>query len=195
MLSRQHGSRKASVRMKVQRKMQIFTAGARDAVDIAIACQVERADALAGVEPHQRSAEARQAVDLLIRAQFYIVEASILASAVVTEERAGAEPPCAEKPFAGQHRADEVTLALEPRLTEAAWDAGNLDVPPEDDKPRPAVRPSFCHLVSIRRKPRQHPLWRGGANTRGCICNKPGRLALAADLVRSGGPQVHRCEA
>src|SRR6266851_5529766 len=80
MLSRQHGSRKASVRMKVQRKMQIFTAGARDAVDIAIACQVERADALVGVEPHQRSAKARQAVDLLIRAQFYIVEASILAS-------------------------------------------------------------------------------------------------------------------
>jgi len=50
--ARQHSSRKASVRMKVQRDMQIFSAGARNAVNIAIAGQVERADALVGVEPH-----------------------------------------------------------------------------------------------------------------------------------------------
>ena len=79
-LSRQHGSRKAPVRMEVQRQKQIFTAGAGNAIDIAIACQVERADALVGVEPHQRFAKAGQAIDLLIRAQSHIGEASILAT-------------------------------------------------------------------------------------------------------------------
>jgi hypothetical protein len=76
-LARQHGSRKAPVRMEIQRQKQILTAGAGNAIDIAVACQVERADAFVGVEPHQRSAKARQAIDLLIRAQFHIVEASI----------------------------------------------------------------------------------------------------------------------
>src|SRR5436190_2774304 len=192
MLSRQHGSRKASVRMKIQRKMKIFTAGARDAVDIEVARPVEGADALVGVEPNRRSAEAGQAVDLLIRTQFYIVEASILASAVVTEERAGNEPPRAEKPLAGQHRADEVTLAVEPSLTDPAWDAGNLDVPLEDDKPRPAISPSFRDLVAICRQRRQHALWCGGTKARRPISERLRRLACAADFVRGLRPQVHR---
>src|SRR5712664_1059096 len=65
--SRQHGRRKAPVLMEVQRQNQIVTAGAGNTIDIAIACQMERADALVGVKPHHRSAKARQAIDLLIR--------------------------------------------------------------------------------------------------------------------------------
>src|SRR5262245_7596260 len=117
--------------MEIQRKSQIFAAGAGNAVDIAIACQVERAGALVGVEPHQRSAEARQAIDLLIRAQFHIVEASI--ARVVTKETAGAEPSRAEEPLAGQRSADEVAVAAEPGLARPAWDTGNLNIPFEND--------------------------------------------------------------
>ena len=62
---RQHRRRKTPVRMEVQRQNQIVTAGAGNAIDLAIARQVERADALVGVEPRHRSAKARQAIDLL----------------------------------------------------------------------------------------------------------------------------------
>ena len=72
-LSRQHGRREAPVLMEVQRQNQIVTAGAWNAIDLAIARQSERADALLGVEPRHRSAKARQAIGLLIRAQFHIV--------------------------------------------------------------------------------------------------------------------------
>ena len=73
-LSRQHGSGKAAIPVEVQSQTQIFAAGARNAIDIEIACEVETADSLVGVEPHQRPARARQAVDLLIPAQFHVVE-------------------------------------------------------------------------------------------------------------------------
>jgi hypothetical protein len=63
--SRQHGRRKAPVLMEVQRQNQIVTAGAGNTIDIAIACQMQRADALVRMKPHHRSAKARQAIDLL----------------------------------------------------------------------------------------------------------------------------------
>src|SRR5207244_820216 len=106
----------------------------------------ERADALGGVEPHQRSTKARQAIYLLIGAQCHLVEASILVPAVVPEMRVRGEPPRAEEPLAGQRGADEIALAAERGLTPAR-DAGNLDVPLEDDDPRPAIRPSLRHFV------------------------------------------------
>ena len=186
-LSRQHGGRKATVAMEIQRQKQIFAADAGNAIDVAVVCQVERADALVGVEPHRRSAQARQAIDLLIRAQFHIVEAPIVC--VVTKETASAKPSRAEEPLAGQRSSDEVALAAEPGLARPAGDTGNLNIPLENDEPRPAIGPSFRHLVGIRRKRRQRALWGGRSNTRR-LRRKPRRLALAADLIRCRRPQV-----
>ena len=101
-LSCEHGSGKATIPVKVQRQTQIFAAGAGNAIDIEIARQVKQADAPVGMEPHQSSAKTRQAIKLLIRAQFHIVESSILASSVVTETGVFGEPPRAEDPLASQ---------------------------------------------------------------------------------------------
>ena len=98
-LSRQHGSGKAAVPVEVQCQTQIFAAGARNPIDVEITCQVETTDSLVGVEPHQCPARTRQAIDLLIRAQFHIVETSILAAPVVSETGVRGEPPRAENPF------------------------------------------------------------------------------------------------
>jgi hypothetical protein len=65
MLSRQHGGGKAPIRVEVQCQSQILAAGAGNTIDIEIARQVERADALVETEPHQRSAKTRQAIDPL----------------------------------------------------------------------------------------------------------------------------------
>src|SRR5229473_2382085 len=129
------------------------------------------------MEPHQRSAKARQAIDLLIRAQFYVVEASVLTSPPITEAGVRGEVPCAEVPLARQRAADEIALAVEPSLAPAR-DAGNLDVPLEDDDPRPAIRPSFRDRVSVRREGRQHALWRGRANACHHIGDGSRRLAF-----------------
>src|SRR6266481_9048211 len=145
------------------------------------------------MEPHQRSAKARQAIDLLIRAQFYVVEASILASPPIAEAGVRSEAPCAEVPRARERAADEVALAVEPSFA-SARDAGNLDVPLEDDDPGPAIRPSFRDRVCIRWEGRQHALWRGRANACRRIGDGSRRLAFTADLVRSGCPQVDRGE-
>jgi hypothetical protein len=99
-LSGQHGGGKAPIRVEVQRQMQIFAAGAGNAIYIDIARQVESADALVEVEPHQRSAKTRQAVDLLIRAQCHTMETPILASKPVHDAGVRGEPPRAENPLA-----------------------------------------------------------------------------------------------
>src|SRR5262249_5777176 len=134
-LSGQHGSRKAPVRVEVQGPMQILAAGAGNAIDIEIPSQMEAADALVGVEPHHGPAQARQFIDLLIRAQLHIVEASILASPVVAKAGVRGESSCAEEPLARQRAADEVALAVEGGLA-PAWNASNLNVRFERHHPR-----------------------------------------------------------
>src|SRR5262249_3843830 len=126
MLSCQHGNRKAAILVEVQRPMQLFAAGAGNAVDIAIGRQKQRADALVGMKPYQCSAQARQAIDLLIGAQFHVIEAPVLLSPVVAKERVCAEPSHTELPLAGQRCADKTALATEPSLASAARNAGNL---------------------------------------------------------------------
>jgi len=98
-LSGQHGGGKAPIRVEVQRPMQIFAAGAGNAIYIEIARQMESADALVEMEPHQRSAKTRQAVDLLICAQCHTVETAILASKPVHQAGVRGEPPRAENPL------------------------------------------------------------------------------------------------
>jgi hypothetical protein len=58
-------SHEAPVLMEGQRQNQIVTAGTGNAIDLAIARQMQHADTLVGVEPRHRSAKARQAIDLL----------------------------------------------------------------------------------------------------------------------------------
>src|SRR6516225_11536329 len=189
-LSRQHGSGEAAVLVEVQCPMQIPAAGAGNAVDVAISCQVQRAGAPVRVKPHQRSAEARQAIDLLISTQFHVVKAPVLLPPVVTKERVGAKRSRAKLLLARQRRADETAVSTEPGLAPAARDAGNLDILLEDDEPWSAIGPSFRHLVSIGRKCRQHALWCGGANACRRIGNNSRRLARSTDLVGRAGPEI-----
>src|SRR5581483_3037220 len=138
---RQHGGRQAAILVEVQRDVQILAAGAGNAVDVAICGEVQGADAPVGVKPDRRAAEAGQAVDLLIAAECHVVKAAVLLRPVKAKERVCAKPSRAELPLSRQRCADQATVASEPGFAAAAGNAGHLDILPEGDEPRPAVRP------------------------------------------------------
>src|SRR5262249_10930737 len=134
----------------------------------------------------------RQAIDLLISTQLHIVDTPVLLSAVVTDERAGAESARAELLLARQRDASQLARAAEPRLAPAR-DTRKIDILLEDDDARPAVRVLFPHLVGIRWKRPQQAFWRSQRDTLGRVCDKL-RLALAANFVGRSSPQVHGVE-
>src|SRR5262249_6466707 len=133
-LSRQGRGRNASVGMEAHRHI---VAGAGNTIDVLIACQAEASQALLRVEQHHCSTAARQAIDLLISTQLHIVDTPVLLSAVVTDERAGAESARAELLLARQRDASQLARAAEPRLAPAR-DTRKIDILLEDDDARPA---------------------------------------------------------
>src|SRR5262245_11616959 len=168
-------------------------AGAEDALNVAIACQLETAEALVRVEHDECSAAARQAVDLLILTQAHIAEVPLLVAPEVPDNGARTEPSGANGVLTRQRDGNRLTPTIEPSLVPAR-DTGDVNLPLEDNAPRPAIGISLPDLIGIRRNRSKQTFWgnRGGAGP--SILNEGWQLARAAHLARCRRSQVHGVE-
>src|SRR5262245_51075230 len=111
--TRERGDRKSPV--LVETHLQV-AAGAEDALNVAIACQLETAEALVRVEHDECSAAARQAVDLLILTQVHIAEVPLLVAPEVPDKGPRSELSAANGVLTRQRDANWLTPGIEPSL-------------------------------------------------------------------------------